>query len=98
MATKSERFRAKEQRAASINGSPKIRPERSRPGAAPGERTRAKKHAGRKASYALETTTTGRPSRKSTRKSANRSKPDTNLNLRETRQKTSPEARARKAF
>jgi hypothetical protein len=96
MATKSETFHAKEQRAAA-NAEPKVRPERSKPGAAPGERTRSKKHAEKKATYALEAPTEGRPSRKSTRKSANRAKPDTNLHLRDTRQKTSPEARARRA-
>lgn len=95
MATKAEKFHVEEERAAANEHKAKVRPERSKPGAAPGERTRAKKHAGRKASYALEPPREGRPSRKSTRKSANRSKPDTNLNLRETRQKTSPEARAR---
>lgn len=56
------------------------------------------KHAGKKASYALEAQATeGAPSRKSTRASANRAKPDTNLTLREERRKTSPETRFRKA-
>ena len=55
-------------------------------------------HAGAKASYALEVPSKkGRSSRKSTRSSANRSKPDTNLNLREEITKRSPETRFRKA-
>jgi len=56
------------------------------------------KHAAKKASYALEAPSKdGRVSRKSTRSSANRAKPDSNLTLREQRQKGSPTARARKA-
>jgi hypothetical protein len=56
------------------------------------------KHAGKKASYAREVPSAeGRSSRKSTRSSANRAKPDTNLNLREEREKGSPENRFRKA-
>jgi hypothetical protein len=55
-------------------------------------------HAGAKASYAREAPSIGgRASRKSSRSSANRSKPDTNLNLREERDKRSPENRFRKA-
>lgn len=51
-----------------------------------------------KAAYAFESPAAdGRRSRKSTRGSANRSKPDTNFNLRESLVKGSPEARFRKA-
>lgn len=47
--------------------------------------------AGRKATFAKETTAPGkRPSRKSTRSSANRAKPDTNLTLRSERAKRAP--------
>jgi hypothetical protein len=55
---------------------------------------------GKKATYAdeeLKLTTGARPSRKSSRKSANRSKADSNLNLREERQKASPESTFRKS-
>jgi hypothetical protein len=97
MSTKAEQFKVEEERAAANAHKGRIRPERSKPGAPPGERTRSKKHAARKATYALEAPAEGRPSRKSTRKSANRAKPDANLNLREMREKSSPEARARKA-
>lgn len=56
------------------------------------------RRAGKKASYAKEAQSThGQPSRKSTRSSANRAKPDTNLNLREERRKSSPKNRFRKA-
>jgi hypothetical protein len=64
---------------------------------APENRSHDKKHAAKKATYALEDTANGRVSRKSTRKSANRAKSDTNFNLRENLQKGSPTARFRKA-
>ena len=58
----------------------------------------ATKHAGKKATYALEKPSkAGKSSRKSTRAGANRGKADTNLNLREERAKGSPESRFRKA-
>lgn len=49
------------------------------------------------ASYALEDSASDRPSRKSTRKSANRSKPDSNLALRQLRKIRAPGARAARA-
>lgn len=56
------------------------------------------KRAGQKATYAQEAPAkTGKVSRKSTRKSANRSKPDTNLTLRQERRTRSPTTRARRA-
>lgn len=90
MATRAEQYRMMEQR--------KV-PKPKRPGRAgkPAAGKRATKAAGKKATYALEAPREGRPSRKSTRKSANRSKPDTNLTLRAARAKGSPEAKARKA-
>ncbi len=51
----------------------------------------------KKASWVLEDSTTDTPSRKSTRKAANHAKPDSNLRQRETRETTSPTARARRA-
>jgi hypothetical protein len=50
-----------------------------------------------KATYAPEPPHEGRPSRKSTRKSAHRVKPDSSFSLRESLQKGSPESRARRA-
>ncbi|HVY44907.1 MAG TPA: hypothetical protein VHB21_03470 [Minicystis sp.] len=94
MATRSEQARAKEQRK---GARPSIRAGRSKPGVEPAERSREKEHAGRKATYAIEEPRAGRPTRKSTRKSANRSKPDASFNLREQLQKGSPEARARRS-
>src|SRR5262245_47593816 len=73
MATKAERFRAA------------LEQSRSRPHApvekVPRERTASRStHLGRKATVKLEKTVGGsRPSRKSTRKAANRMKPNTNL-------------------
>jgi hypothetical protein len=45
----------------------------------------------------LEDSATGRPSRKSTRKSANRARRDTALRLRAEREALAPKRRARKA-
>ena len=92
MATRSEDYRSAEQRRARGKKKPTAPAKRSA-----GVRSRAKKHAGRKATYALEDVTSAKPSRKSTRKSANRAKPDANLNARETLRKGSPESRFRKA-
>lgn len=94
MATRAERHRTEEQRK---GRGATTRVGRSKPGAKPDARTRETKRAGRKATYALEEGTVGRPSRKSTRKSANRSKPDASLNAREQLKKNSPAARYRKA-
>ena len=96
MSTKAEQFKSKQERAAAKAHVEEERPERSKPGAPPGEKTQESLHAGRKATYALEAPREGRPSRKSTRKSANRSKPDTNLTLRATNQAVSADARARR--
>ena len=47
--------------------------------------------------HGLEDSATGRPTRKSTRKGANRVKPDSQLRRRAVRQSQSPEARAASA-
>jgi hypothetical protein len=94
MATKAEQERADEQRRGRGR---KTRAGRTKPGIKVKDRSRSKKHAERKATYALEETAGGRPARKSTRKSANRSKPDAGLNGREEIKKGSPEQRYRKA-
>jgi hypothetical protein len=96
MATRAEQFRAETQRRSSV---PKKKaklspgPPRTKKGTA-----RSVQHAAKKASYALESSAPdGRRSRKSTRGSANRMKPDSPLNIRESLVKGSPEAKARKA-
>lgn len=97
MATQSERFHAEGQRTAAKSAPSAKKPAGRGPRATPSQ-GRAKQHAEKKATYALEPTPSeGRPSRKSTRKSANRAKPDTNLVLAASRRKSTPEARARKA-
>jgi hypothetical protein len=58
---------------------------------APRNRSQA---AGRHASVVLENSATGRPSRKSTRKSKNRSKPENTLLRSKMRRASTPEARA----
>ena len=97
MATKAERVHAEEQK---HGPTPKAKKR------AKAKKTRAEKlstphdnvHAAEKASYAREAPAAdGKKTRKSSRSSANRAKPDTNLNLREQRAKASPEARFRKA-
>src|SRR5262252_5383376 len=97
MATRSEQFRAMQSRRGQSKAARKKRAMSSKPGIAASDRSREKVHAGKKATYALETVTTARPTRKSTRKSANRSKPDAAFNLREELQKGSPQERFRKA-
>jgi hypothetical protein len=92
-----EQHHADEQRHGARDTKSNKRINRSKPGSAPSERSRSKKHAERKATHALEPDREGRPSRESSRKSANRAKPDTNFNLREELQKGSPETRFRKA-
>jgi hypothetical protein len=54
-------------------------------------------HAAKKATYALEDSATGRPSRRSSRRSANRAKPGSNLTRQKQREIRSPEARAEQA-
>lgn len=60
------------------------------------DRNRSKR-AGGKAGWILEGSTTGRPSRKSTRTSLNRQKPDANLTLRAERRASAPATRAVRA-
>jgi hypothetical protein len=52
---------------------------------------------GKKATFALEDAPVAKTSRKSTRKSANRMKPDSNLRRREMRRDAAPKTRAAKA-
>jgi hypothetical protein len=93
MATRSEQFRANEQRKPSKRTTPSGSTAR-RPSAS----SRPTEHARKKATYAFESTLAGqRPSRKSSRGSANRAKPDASLNILESLVKGSPEARFRKA-
>ncbi len=88
MATRSEQYKANSQRKSRGN---------ARKGASkPGKPSRAKKHAAKKATYALEEKSATR-SRKSSRKSANRAKPESTLEIREQLQKGSPERAYEKA-
>ena len=100
MSTKAERFRTEAQRASSKKKRKSVKVAK-----APKKKAATKaaeplsknqsKAAGRKASFALEASGEhAQPSRKSTRASANRQKPDSNLKRRETRRVTSPERRA----
>ncbi len=95
MATRAEQYRANAQRG---NGKSPQPAKRTKAGAAPTDRPRLNKHAARKATYALELTEkSARPSRKSTRASANRAKADSAFNVTEQVRKGSPEARFRRA-
>jgi hypothetical protein len=85
MSTKSQQFRAEEQRE---HANRNVQSERTRPDPTTNESERA----GKKATYALEETA-GRRSRKSTLKSANRSKPDAGMNIREEFRASSPKER-----
>ena len=91
MATKSEEFRSQESKRGP-------RPERrvSERKTKSSEWSRESAHAASKATHALEETAPGeRPSRESTRGSANRAKADAALNITEETRKGSPENRAR---
>ena len=95
MATRSEQYRAEQQRRGNRKSARQA--SRTKPGVAPRDRSRSKAHAGKKATYALDADEKGRPSRKSSRKSANRAKPDASLTISEALRKESPEARFRQA-
>jgi len=86
MATKSEQFHAEEERKARTPKAPA--PARSKPNTQSNESARAAK----KATYALEQSA-GQPSRKSTRKSANRAKPDAAQTIHQEAVHNTPEAR-----
>lgn len=91
MATKAEQFKSRQQR----KGKKAVPARKKPPGheEAPISRNESVA-AGRKASFALEQSGPDRPSRKSTRGSTNRQKPDSNLKRRETRRVRSPARRA----
>ena len=99
MATKAQSFRAQAQRDAH-RPAPKPAATRSRK-AVPAEALadghtgarNASGHAGRRGGAKLEDSANGKPSRKSTRRSVDHTKPS-NLQLRETRKVSSPSARA----
>jgi hypothetical protein len=95
MATKAERFRSDQQR--SGRSGRKARTSRKKPAKA--SWSRDKHHAAVKATHALEETNAagGRPSRKSTRASSNRAKPDAPFDITEEVRKGSPTARAARA-
>lgn len=95
MATRSQQYRAESERtgAAAKKKTPKRRPKAK-------GRTRSAEHEAKakKATYAAEeTNTSAKKSRKSTRKSANRRKPDASLTTREELVKNAPQARAKKS-
>ena len=96
MATRGEDFRAEEQRKAQ---KPKKKAKAKHTHKKSEPILKKEGRIGKKVSYAEETTPAAGepPSRKSTRKSANRAKPDSQLNRREEMRKTSPDARARKS-
>ena len=94
MATRAQQFRAESQRTGAAKAKKAKRAKGSKPGVPKAARSRDKKHAAKKATYALEPTPAkGRPARKSTRSSANRAKADSGLNAREQLRKGSPEAK-----
>jgi hypothetical protein len=99
MATRAEQFRSEEQRThgKGLHKRPhKTHVSKKQPKKAAWSRN--KPHAGAKATHALESVARGaRPSRESTRASANRAKPDSAFNLTEETKKGAPQNRARKA-
>jgi hypothetical protein len=112
MATKAERFRAEQQRSGAKRKKARAKRRRDTPvdtaqpgtsatdrkagGTSTAARNRSQ-HAAKKATYALEDSATGRPSRRSSRRAANRAKPGSNLTRQKQRELRSPEARAEQA-
>ncbi len=90
MATRAERFRSDSERTGR-GGRRAAKKATKRPAAHPGT------HTASKVTYAREIHGTARPSRKSSRASANRAKPDTNFNLREEMVKGSAKSRSQRA-
>jgi len=111
MATKAERYRAEQERSGpKKTAKPRRRrdtpPDTASPGVSAADRkaggasTAARNrstHAAKKATYALEDSATGRPSRRSSRRAANRAKPGSNLTRQKQREIRSPEALAERA-
>ena len=95
MATKAEQARVLAERESSEKHRAKREAKRARAARKPRPKSHESSHAGKKATYAFEEhTAEARPSRKSSRKGANRLKADANLNFREELTKGSTEARA----
>ncbi len=90
MATRAETFRAGTERTARGSKTSARKPKKS-------AWSHDKGRAGKKATHALEGKVVGRPSRKSTRKSANRMKADAAMNITEQVRKGAPPFRARRA-
>jgi len=111
MATKAERYRAEQERSGPKKTAKRRRRrntplETAKPGVSATDRTAGavstaarnrSKHAAKKATYALEDSATGRPSRRSSRRAANRAKPGSNLTRQKQREIRSPEAQAERA-
>jgi hypothetical protein len=94
MATKAEQFHANEQRHRGKGKKPRTSIKKPKKAAW----SRASVHAASKATHAIEETSRGaRPSRESTRASANRGRPDVAMNLKEEKTRGSPENRARRS-
>jgi hypothetical protein len=88
--TRAERFKSVSQRTGHPKHASKRKPKRSEWG-------REKRRAGVKATYALEVVPSGRPSRKSTRASANHAKADAPMDVREEMRKSAPRVLATNA-
>ncbi|MGH7280665.1 MAG: hypothetical protein ACRELY_04010 [Polyangiaceae bacterium] len=98
MATQSEQFHADEQRRDGAKKRKKASQANERDAQKVRGRAKKKGHTESKATYALEQKTDGkRPSRKSTRKSANHAKSDAGLTRVEQQRKGSPDAAFRKS-
>jgi len=98
MATKAEQFRSQQERSPTKRRGKGRKPHKAQKKPKKGGWSHEKHHADVKATHAFEATAPGkRPSRKSTRGSANRAKPDAALNINEENRKGAPEQRARRA-
>jgi hypothetical protein len=89
MATKAEQYRSEAQRTGRGGRGSTKKPRKA-------EWSRDKAHARSKATHALEEVPSGRPSRKSTRASANRAKADSAMNVTQETRMDAPPATARR--
>jgi hypothetical protein len=93
MATRSERFRYEVERSGPKKAKQPVRPRGRADGANEKTPHNSSLRAGKHAAYALEPASGGRPSRKSSRKAANRQKTDVQFRLKQKTSEVRPESR-----
>jgi len=97
MATRSEQFRYQAERSGPKKEKAEQRRRGRADGAGPATPHNASQRASKRAAYALEPSGTGRPSRKSSRKAANRQKTDVQFRMKRKTSESRPERRSKGA-